>query len=80
MTCEDDWHLPEDYWVECRVRGGFTLHWDDLPIREFPPGTPKPAIEAWCDAYTTGHRAGEASGERRGRNALAAELRRLLQF
>jgi hypothetical protein len=80
MTCEEDWHLPEDYWVECRVKGGFTLHWDDLEIREFPAGTPKNTIEAWCDAYATGRRAGEAWGETRGRSALAGEFRRLLQL
>lgn len=79
MNPEDDWELPPDYRVAWQANGSFILFRDDLPIRQFPSATSKRAIEAWCAAYEAGRTAGLQDGLVRGRNALAGELRALLQ-
>jgi len=76
----DDWHLPGNYWVECKLNGSVVLFWNDLRIWDFPPSTARRAIEAWCHAYETGRQAGLKNGIACGRSELATELRRLLQL
>ena len=79
MISETDWQLAASYWIEHQRDGSCVLFRDDQRIRNFLPSTGKKAIEVRCAAYEAGRQAGEKSGIIQGRNAPAAELRRLLQ-
>jgi hypothetical protein len=78
MTSHEDWHLPDNHWVEHHNDGRVTLWLDERAIRDFRTGTARDAIEAWTGAYAAGRTAGEAYGRSAGRRQLAAEFRNLL--
>jgi len=46
MTSHEDWHLPDNYWVERHTDGRVTLWLDEFAIRDFRAGTARDAIEA----------------------------------
>ena len=80
MNVDTDWQLATNYWIEYQRDGSCALFRDDQRLRNFLPSTGKKAIEVWCAAYEAGRQAGEKSGIIQGRDALAAELRQLLQL
>jgi hypothetical protein len=76
----NDWELPERFFSETHLDGRVMLWRDGVIAKEFPPSTPKPAIEVWASVYESGHKQGHTSGVGFGRLQLILEFRNLLQI
>jgi hypothetical protein len=77
MSTNEEWDLPDDYYVGHKPDGDFVLYGDELITQRFLSNTPKTTIETWCTTYEAGRKLGYEAGLHARRTNLAFELCRL---